>query len=117
MKLTVREIVEATGGRLLAGDPAGVVTGVSTDSRTVSPDDLFVPLRGPRLDGHAFIDDAFARGAAASLTAEPSPAAPAGGSRQRRGAADASTSSTARALIAVKDTLLALGAVAARYRE
>jgi UDP-N-acetylmuramoyl-L-alanyl-D-glutamate--2,6-diaminopimelate ligase len=52
------------------GDASVRVTGVRHDSRTVSPDDLFVARRGERADGARFIDDAVARGAAAVL-AEP----------------------------------------------
>ena len=43
------------------------ITGVSIDTRTLSPGDLFVPLRGTHADGHAFIGKAFAAGAAAAL--------------------------------------------------
>lgn len=42
-------------------------TGVSIDSRGVAPGDLFVALAGPSHDGHAFVADAFSRGAAAAL--------------------------------------------------
>ena len=42
---------------------AGVATGVSIDSRTLAPGDLFFAIRGPRHDGHAFVADAFRRGA------------------------------------------------------
>jgi UDP-N-acetylmuramoyl-tripeptide--D-alanyl-D-alanine ligase len=40
---------------------------VVTDSRTIQPGDLFVALRGPRFDGHAFVGDAVARGAVAAV--------------------------------------------------
>jgi UDP-N-acetylmuramoyl-tripeptide--D-alanyl-D-alanine ligase len=43
------------------------VSGVSIDTRTLERGDLFVPLPGSRVDGHAFLDQAFARGAAAAL--------------------------------------------------
>jgi UDP-N-acetylmuramoyl-tripeptide--D-alanyl-D-alanine ligase len=43
--------------------------GASIDSRTVRPGELFVPLPGSRTDGHAFLADAFARGAGAALCA------------------------------------------------
>ena len=39
----------------------------STDSRTLQPGDLFVALRGPRFDGHAFVADVLARGAAGAI--------------------------------------------------
>jgi UDP-N-acetylmuramoyl-tripeptide--D-alanyl-D-alanine ligase len=65
---TSAEIVAATGGAL-AG-PAFVATGVSIDSRTANPGDLFVALPGER-DGADFIPDAFARGASGALAAKP----------------------------------------------
>ena len=41
------------------------ITGVSTDSRTIKPGNLFVALRGEKFDGHQFVDDVSARGALA----------------------------------------------------
>src|SRR5262249_40094447 len=63
--LVVRHVPEGPSARealLRAG-----ITGVSIDPRTLSPGDLFVPLRGTQADGHAFIARAFAAGAAAAL--------------------------------------------------
>ncbi|MBU8546568.1 MULTISPECIES: UDP-N-acetylmuramoyl-tripeptide--D-alanyl-D-alanine ligase [Roseomonadaceae] len=60
---TSAELRAATGGTLGA-DVA--VTGVSIDSRSVAAGDLFVALRDAR-DGHGFVADALARGAAAAL--------------------------------------------------
>jgi UDP-N-acetylmuramoyl-tripeptide--D-alanyl-D-alanine ligase len=62
----LEEVIRAVTGTALhiAGE---LFTGVSTDSRTVQKGELFVPLKGPRFDGHTFIGDAFARGAAGSL--------------------------------------------------
>jgi len=45
------------------------VHGARIDSRAIEPGELFVPLRGSRADGHAFLAEAFARGAAAALCA------------------------------------------------
>ncbi len=42
-------------------------TGVSIDSRSVAEGDLFIALRGPSNDGHAFVADALARGAVAAM--------------------------------------------------
>jgi UDP-N-acetylmuramoyl-tripeptide--D-alanyl-D-alanine ligase len=42
---------------------------VSTDSRTVGPQELFVALRGERFDGHAFVVQALDRGAVAAMVA------------------------------------------------
>jgi UDP-N-acetylmuramoyl-tripeptide--D-alanyl-D-alanine ligase len=61
---TVQEIVRATQGALVAGDLGVSVNGVSIDSRTVAVGEAFFAIRGHRLDGHAFLGDAAARGAA-----------------------------------------------------
>jgi UDP-N-acetylmuramoyl-tripeptide--D-alanyl-D-alanine ligase len=58
-------VAEAVGGRL-RGDDA-TVSVVETDSRRIERGALFVALRGPRSDGHDFVSEALARGAAAAL--------------------------------------------------
>lgn len=58
------EAAAATDGRSSGG---WVATGVSIDSRTVQPGDLFVALKGPSFDGHDYVADALARGAAAAM--------------------------------------------------
>jgi len=65
---TAEEIVAATGGRL--DGAAFTVTGVSIDTRSLEPGDLFVALAGVR-DGHEFVDQALAKGAAGVLAARP----------------------------------------------
>ena len=62
---TVDEIVAATHG-VPRGSP-GDVSGVSIDSRSVEPGDLFIAIKGDRFDGHAFVDAALEAGAAAAL--------------------------------------------------
>ena len=59
---TSAEIALATGGTASADF---VATGVTFDSREVGPGDLFVALKGETSDGHAYLDRAFAKGAAA----------------------------------------------------
>jgi len=44
-------------------------SGVSIDSRSVEPGDLFVAIRGPNTDGHRYVPDALAKGAAAAMVA------------------------------------------------
>lgn len=70
MKLSAGDIARATRGRLFLGDPATAVMGVSSDSRKASGGELFVPLKGPRFDGHDFVAAAMAQGAAGSLVEE-----------------------------------------------
>ncbi len=73
--LTAGWLAEAAGGRLVAGDPAAVVSGISIDTRTLQHGALYVAIAGERLDGHAFLADAAARGAAGVLVSETSTAA------------------------------------------
>ena len=61
---TSEEIAAATGGKL-AGKPFAA-SGVSIDTRTLAPGDLFVALGGVR-DGHEFVQAAFAKGAVGAL--------------------------------------------------
>jgi UDP-N-acetylmuramoyl-tripeptide--D-alanyl-D-alanine ligase len=65
--LTLAEVAEATGGRLLDADPGAVVTGLGLDSRTAGPGELFVGLAGERADGADFAPAAVAAGAVAAL--------------------------------------------------
>ncbi|WP_133364852.1 UDP-N-acetylmuramoyl-tripeptide--D-alanyl-D-alanine ligase [Qipengyuania sediminis] len=62
------EIAAATGGTA-SGDFQSA--GVETDSRDVRGGDLFVALKGEAMDGHAFVEAAFARGASAALVDRP----------------------------------------------
>ena len=68
-RLTVSELLTATGGTLLAGGVSAAVTSVSTDSRKAGEGALFIPLTGERFDGHDYIDKALALGAAGCLCA------------------------------------------------
>jgi UDP-N-acetylmuramoyl-tripeptide--D-alanyl-D-alanine ligase len=78
--LTLTHLARLAGGDLVARDvprePAAreawlqrAVAGASIDTRSLRPGELFVPLPGTRTDGHAFLAEAFARGAAAALCA------------------------------------------------
>lgn len=97
--VTAALVVEATGGRLVSGDPATVFDGVSTDTRALVPGALFVALKGDRFDAHAFLAPALAGGVAGLLVSQ----APA----DSRGAA----------VILVPDTLVALQALARAIRR
>ncbi|RMF39371.1 MAG: UDP-N-acetylmuramoyl-tripeptide--D-alanyl-D-alanine ligase, partial [Alphaproteobacteria bacterium] len=70
---TAEEARAATGG---AGPGGWACSGISADSRSISPGDLFVALTDRR-DGHDFVADAFARGAAAALVSHRPPGLPA----------------------------------------
>lgn len=66
MELTAAEIAAATDGRIAMGDPRTRATSFTIDSRLVEPGGCFIALRGAR-DGHEFVADAFARGAAIAI--------------------------------------------------
>ena len=61
---TAEEVAGATGGRIASN---WVASGISIDTRTLAPGDLFVALEGPNRDAHNFVADALDRGAAAAV--------------------------------------------------
>ena len=69
---TAIDLTEATGGTISRPFNA---TGVSIDTRTLVPGDLFVALVGEGRDGHDFVLDAMAKGAAGALVHRPVPGA------------------------------------------
>jgi UDP-N-acetylmuramoyl-tripeptide--D-alanyl-D-alanine ligase len=75
-----------------------VFSSVSTDTRTLAPGALYLALKGDRFDGHAFLAEAAAKGAAAAVV--------------RKG-----TAARGVPLFEVEDTLTALGALAAFHRR
>jgi UDP-N-acetylmuramoyl-tripeptide--D-alanyl-D-alanine ligase len=86
--LTAREMAAAFGGVLAHGPDDRLLPTVSIDTRTIAPGDLFVAIRGPRYDGHAFVAEAIARGAGAVVVTD-----------------QAAVTSTALPIIVVDDTL------------
>lgn len=84
-------------GAKLVGDDRHF-NGCSTDSRNLSPGQLFIALRGRRFDGHDFIRAAEQNGASAALV-------------------DSTPASTTLPLLVVEDTLQAMGQLAAAWRS
>ena len=68
--LSADDLVRLTGGRLLARSDRPI-RGAAVDSRLVAAGEVFVALPGERTDGHAFVADAVARGAAALIVTRP----------------------------------------------
>jgi UDP-N-acetylmuramoyl-tripeptide--D-alanyl-D-alanine ligase len=101
-RFTSEELAAAAGGRWI-GSPPSAVEGVSTDTRTLGRGSLFVALRGEKFDAHEFLAEAAAKGAAAAVVAE----------------AWAARAPDPRPLplLAVPDTLPALGGVARHHRR
>ncbi|MFC1560095.1 UDP-N-acetylmuramoyl-tripeptide--D-alanyl-D-alanine ligase [Candidatus Margulisiibacteriota bacterium] len=67
---TIEEILKATKGKLLSNGKKNRAKSVSTDSRTIKPGTLFVPLIGKNYDGHKFIPVALKKGAVGTLTSK-----------------------------------------------
>ena len=59
----VKELVKATRGTLLWGDPEQEVRSISTDSRNLDSGQVFWALKGPNFDGTAFAPQSLIRGA------------------------------------------------------
>lgn len=74
--LQAGELAAAAGGRLAAGRSGARVDGFVIDSRRVRAGDLFVAIRGARLDGHRFVAEAVRRGAAGVVVSDASSAEP-----------------------------------------
>ena len=64
------DVASAVGGK---ADGDAAVMGVATDHRDVGEGQLFVAVRGERVDGHDFVEAAFERGAAAALVSAATP--------------------------------------------
>jgi UDP-N-acetylmuramoyl-tripeptide--D-alanyl-D-alanine ligase len=64
--MTAHALATLTGGTIVSGDPEGRVTSFTIDSRVLDPDACFVALVAER-DGHDYVPDAFARGAAVAV--------------------------------------------------
>lgn len=68
--LTLEQVAFATHG-VVEGDSRIIVRGIATDSRLVSPGDIYCAIIGERVDGHDYIDQALENGAAAVLASRP----------------------------------------------
>jgi UDP-N-acetylmuramoyl-tripeptide--D-alanyl-D-alanine ligase len=97
---TVEEIVRGTQGALVSGDLGVRVTGMSIDTRSLGVGEAFFAIHGHHGDGHAFLREAAARGAACVVVHAVSDDLP-----------------PAVAVVLVDDTTRALGRLAAWHRQ
>jgi len=68
---TLKEVLEVVSGRLnVPGDENLVFSAISTDTRQVKPGELFIPLKGEKFNGHAFIPQALTNPGTWALAAE-----------------------------------------------
>ncbi|RLJ01448.1 MAG: UDP-N-acetylmuramoyl-tripeptide--D-alanyl-D-alanine ligase [Candidatus Aenigmatarchaeota archaeon] len=100
--LKAKEVSEAVSGYIIRGDPETLFCSVSTDSRNIKGGELFFALKGERHDGHLFIDDARRKGAKGAVINESMKDVVKGDDF---------------VVIAVKDTLKALGDLSGWWRR
>ncbi len=61
--MDIRDILNATGSRLIRGNMNTPIKGISTDSRVIREGEVFLALKGKVFDGHNFIPEAIRKGA------------------------------------------------------
>ncbi len=97
-------LVATLPGARVAGTLPPSVDAIATDSRAVKPGTLFIALRGERADGHAYIEDAIARGASVIVA-------------QGSVGVTLSSSKGAPPVVTVSDTRIAASALADAFHD
>jgi len=75
-QVTLAQLIDVLGATVIHDpqlDPSLEVTGISTDTRSLTSGSAFVALRGESFDGHEFVNQAIAKGAIASIVDTPVP--------------------------------------------
>lgn len=104
--VSLDKVADATDGKLAGEWRRRAVSSVGTDTRDLEGKDLYFALTGPRFDGHAFLDDAARAGARAAVV-----------SARSTLALDFQNKNPSFPLVLVRDTLKALGDLAAFVRS
>jgi UDP-N-acetylmuramoyl-tripeptide--D-alanyl-D-alanine ligase len=104
-KLSLTELAKIIDALLIGSHDAIRTTHdssrISTDSRTIQPGDCFFAIAGPNFDGHNFLADAFAKGAACAVVCKDVPP----------------NQFPDKIILRVRDTIESLGLLAAWYRK
>ena len=98
MSFSLEEIISATKGSVDFSSIKKKFRNISTDTRTIKNNDIFIAIKGERFDGHDFIEQAVAKGAGCVIV-----------SRKIKGSKKAT-------VVRVKDTVKALGHLAHYHR-
>ena len=109
--VTIKDIVEVTGGVLLCGDENKEIREFSIDSREGSEDSIFVPIIGERVDAHRFIEGALSLNGA-TFTSEHLPA-----DEEKPWEQITAKTGRVKPWIYVKDTVKAMQQVGTFYRN
>jgi UDP-N-acetylmuramoyl-tripeptide--D-alanyl-D-alanine ligase len=107
--LSVNEIKDMTGGRVVLGEPHTLINRIATDSRKIKPGELFWALPGNKYDGHDFILEALNKGACGVVISKEKLA------QQLKEIYSRST--TPVVILLVPNTLIALQTLAHCYRK
>ena len=101
--MTLQELLDSLDVVKTSGDLQSEVLAITEDSRAVRPGSVFVAIQGVQQDGHMFVNQAFAQGAAAVVVEE--------GCFQ---SASSETSAVVSALVHVNNSRKALGLMASQ---
>ncbi|MFH1799159.1 MAG: UDP-N-acetylmuramoyl-tripeptide--D-alanyl-D-alanine ligase [Candidatus Omnitrophota bacterium] len=102
-RVTIKQIAKITDGELFSKNPLEIlVKSFSIDSRTIEPGQFFIAVKGENFDGHNFVEEAAAKGAAGFII---------------EGPAGAGLAKKAVHIIQVKNTLKAMGDIASEIRS
>lgn len=102
VKLTIKEILSATGGKLASGEAGFAVPAFSTDTRDIIPASVFIAIKGNNFDGHDYVKDALDKGASGAIVER---------------AVDTGAANKDKNVIIVGDTRQAMGSIAAMIRS
>ena len=76
-RATLAQLVDLLNATALnLTDPNTPWTGITTDTRSLQPGEVFLALRGENFDGHQFLPTAIAKGAIAAIVDSPTPPLP-----------------------------------------
>ena len=98
---TLDEVLKSTKGKLIGRENKKSIKNISIDSRTIKSGDLFIPIKGPKYDGHDFIPEAIKKDASGILMSN----------------VQCPMSNEGIIIIKVKDTLKALQDIAEYHRS
>lgn len=107
-RITIEEIMRATGGRLISGQNENFITGVKHDSRECADGDMFVAIKGENQDGHKYISQVVEKGCRTVLVSHID-------GWYEEAVDKAGGSDNGLNIIEVDDTVQALGDLAAYY--
>lgn len=69
-KIDVDKILEICNGELIVGDRKKEITSFSKDTRTIQNGDMYLAIKGDRVNGNDYIENAFEKGASGCITDE-----------------------------------------------